>query len=116
MLEQISLNASKYSWNVPVSLRVQIFFLGDFGNSVIVLHSSILVNVSTIKSSQGSIKQKYLPSNLVIIRKGNEWKTAFRCRFGHCEYLAMPFGFTNAPAFFKALVNDILRDILDILP
>lgn len=26
----------------------------------------------------------------------------------------MPFGLTNAPAVFQALVNDVLRDFLDI--
>ena len=27
-------------------------------------------------------------------------KTAFRTRYGHCEFLVMPFGLTNAPATF----------------
>jgi hypothetical protein len=52
--------------------------------------------------------------NLVRIRNGDEWKTAFRCRFGHFEYLVMPFGLTNAPAIFQHLINDILRDLLDV--
>jgi hypothetical protein len=52
--------------------------------------------------------------NLVRIRQGDEWKTAFRCRFGHFEYSVMPFGLTNAPAVFQNLINDILRDLLDI--
>ena len=52
--------------------------------------------------------------NLVRIRKGDEWKTAFRCRFGHFEYRVMPFGLTNAPAVFQHLMNDILREYLDI--
>ena len=32
---------------------------------------------------------------------------------GHYEYLVMPFGLTNAPAVFKALVSDVLLDILN---
>ncbi|KAI3361892.1 hypothetical protein L3Q82_002215 [Scortum barcoo] len=32
---------------------------------------------------------------------------------GHYEYLVMPFGLTNAPAVFQALVNDVLRDMLN---
>ncbi|XP_073510888.1 uncharacterized protein [Phyllobates terribilis] len=50
--------------------------------------------------------------NLVRIRQGDEWKTAFNTRDGHYEYLVMPFGLCNAPAVFQELVNDIFRDLL----
>ncbi len=32
---------------------------------------------------------------------------------GHFEYLVMPFGLSNSPAVFQALVNDVLRDMVD---
>jgi hypothetical protein len=52
--------------------------------------------------------------NHVRIAKGDEWKTAFRTHYGHFEYLVMPFGPTNAPASFQNLINNTLRDFLDI--
>ena len=51
--------------------------------------------------------------HLVRIREGDEWKTGFNTHLGHFEYLVMPFGLTNAPAVFQALVNDVLRDMLN---
>jgi hypothetical protein len=52
--------------------------------------------------------------NQLRIAAGDEWKTAFRTRYGHFEYLVMPFGLTNAPASFQAYANDCLRDFLDL--
>lgn len=51
--------------------------------------------------------------HLVRIRQGDEWKTAFNIPTGHYEYLVLPFGLTNAPSVFQALVNDVLRDFLN---
>ncbi|CAJ1048226.1 uncharacterized protein lrfn4b [Xyrichtys novacula] len=51
--------------------------------------------------------------HLVRIREGDEWKTAFNTPTGHYEYLVMPFGLTNAPAVFQALINDVLRDMIN---
>ena len=51
--------------------------------------------------------------HLVRIRKGDEWKTAFNTPSGHYEYQVMPFGLTNAPAVFQALINDVLRDMIN---
>lgn len=32
---------------------------------------------------------------------------------GHFEYLVLPFGLSNAPAVFQALINDVLRDMIN---
>jgi len=48
------------------------------------------------------------------IAKGDEWKTAFRTRYGLFEYCVMPFRLTNAPASFQRWMNEILSDYLDI--
>ncbi len=47
------------------------------------------------------------------MREGDEWKTAFNTPRGHFEYLVLPFGLSNTPAVFQALVNDVLRDMVD---
>ncbi len=40
-------------------------------------------------------------------------KTAFRIRYGHYEFLVIPFGLTNAPAAFMDLMNRVFRQYLD---
>ena len=40
-------------------------------------------------------------------------KTAFRTRYGHYEFLVMPFGSTNAPATFMDLMNSVFKPYLD---
>ncbi|CAJ0950570.1 unnamed protein product [Ranitomeya imitator] len=51
--------------------------------------------------------------NLVRIRQGDEWKTAFNTPEGHFEYLVMPFGLANAPSVFQSFMHDIFREYLD---
>ncbi|KAJ1193659.1 hypothetical protein NDU88_002955 [Pleurodeles waltl] len=52
--------------------------------------------------------------HLVGMREGDEWKTAFKTRYGLFEYTVMPFGLCNAPAAFQFFLNDVLREYLDI--
>lgn len=52
--------------------------------------------------------------NLLRIKAGKGWKTAFCTCYGHSEYLVMPFGLTNAPASFQHLMNHNFHDMLDI--
>ena len=51
--------------------------------------------------------------HLIRIAAGDEWKTAFRSRYGSFEYMVMPFGMCNAPATFQHFINDIFHDLLD---
>ena len=49
------------------------------------------------------------------IKKGDEWKTAFKTRYGHFEYLVMPFGLANAPATFQHYIHNAMGELLDTI-
>ena len=51
--------------------------------------------------------------NLIRIKQGDEWKTAFRTKYGIYEYLVMPFKLTNAPATMQKVVNKTLQSYLN---
>ena len=49
----------------------------------------------------------------IRMKKGEEWKTAFRTRYGLYEWLVTPFGLAGGPACFQRFINWVLRDLLD---
>ncbi|KAI2647094.1 Transposon Tf2-6 polyprotein [Labeo rohita] len=58
--------------------------------------------------SEATIYTKlYLRStyNLIRIKEGDEWKTAFLTAKGHYEYQVMPYGLANSPAVFQSFIN-----------
>ena len=44
----------------------------------------------------------------VRIKDEDIFKTAFRTRYEHYEFVVMPFGITNAPTYFMCLMNSVL--------
>jgi len=51
--------------------------------------------------------------NNVRIKEGDEWKGAFTMYIGSFEPTVMFFGMTNSPATFQAMINEILRDLIN---
>ncbi|KAK3557168.1 hypothetical protein QTP70_024704 [Hemibagrus guttatus] len=50
--------------------------------------------------------------NLIRIRKGDDWKTAFVTPTGQYECLVMPYGLANAPSMFQDFIHEVLREFL----
>jgi len=51
--------------------------------------------------------------NNIRIKEGDEWKGAFTMHIGSFEPTVMFFGMTNLPVTFQAMMNKILRDLIN---
>ena len=51
--------------------------------------------------------------NNVRIKKGDEWKAVFMMLEGLFEPMVMFFGLTNSLATFQAMINELLRDLIN---
>jgi len=49
----------------------------------------------------------------VRIKEGDEWKAAFTTLEGSFKPTVMFFGLTNSPATFQAMINELLRDLIN---
>jgi hypothetical protein len=49
----------------------------------------------------------------VNIKEADVAKTVFRTRYGHYEFLVLPFALTNTPSLFMDLMNRVFQPYLD---
>jgi len=81
-------------------------------NYLLPLISDVLENIGMKKVfTKMNLRWGY---NNVRIKKGDEWKTAFMIPEGSFEPTVMFFGLTNLPATFQAMMNELLRDLINI--
>src|SRR5438045_9757805 len=67
--------------------------------------------VGAVRYTKIDLKDAY---HRLHIKSSNQWKTAFRTRYGHYEYQVLPFGLANALATFQAYINKALSGLLDV--
>ena len=51
----------------------------------------------------------------IRISPESEELTAFRTHYGLFQYKVLPFGLTNSPVTFQGYINNMLRDLLDMI-
>ena len=52
--------------------------------------------------------------HLVHIVQGDGPKMAFQTQYGSYEWMAMPFGLSNALAAFQRFINEVLGELMDV--
>jgi len=119
-----------YIWPLKSLQTVPVFFVGkkdgkkwmiqDYrylnewtikNNYPLLLISDVLENIGMKKLfTKMDLRWGY---NNVRIKEGDEWKTAFTIPEGSFEPMVIFFGLTNSPATFQAMMNELLRDLIN---
>ena len=119
-----------YIWPSKSPQTVLVFFVGKKDGKKRMVQDYRYLNEWTIKNNyllplildvleNIGMKKLFTKMNLrwgynnVRIKEGNEWKAAFMAPEGSFEPTVMFFGLTNSPATFQAMMNELLRDLIN---
>ena len=81
-------------------------------NYPLLLISDIIENIRTKKVfTKIDLRWGY---NNIRIKKGDKWKAAFTTPEGSFEPMVIFFGLTNSPVTFQAMMNELLRDLINM--
>ena len=81
-------------------------------NYPLLLISDVLENIGTKKLfTKMDLRWGY---NNMRIKEVDEWKAAFMTLEGSFKPTVMFFGLTNSPATFQAMMNELLRDLINM--
>ena len=87
-------------------------------NNQTVKNNYLLLLITELINNMGS-KKVFTKMNLrwrfnnMRIKEGDEWKGAFITHIGFFKLTVMFFGMTNSPTTFQAMMNKILRDLIN---
>jgi len=81
-------------------------------NYPLLLISDVIENIGTKKVfTKMDLRWRY---NNVCIKERDEWKVAFMTPEGSFELMVIFFGLTDSPTTFQAMMNKLLRDLINI--
>ena len=81
-------------------------------NYLLLLISEVLENIGMKKLfTKMDLRWGY---NNIRIKEGDEWKAAFMMPEGSFEPTVIFFGLMNSPATFQAIMNELLRDLINM--
>ncbi|KAL0180368.1 hypothetical protein M9458_025810, partial [Cirrhinus mrigala] len=92
--------------------RFQLLLRGQEGWGVTAMHRLRQLNSQIIQQPYPLPLVLRSAYNLIRIRAGDEWKTAFVTSSGHYEYRVMPYGLSISPSVFQMFMNEVFQEFL----